>query len=139
MQASVLGNDGRGPRRHSYRGLYWLPEVPVKEGALKTRRPRTRKRGTAESVIAEAMAVRMGAEIAGDLAQDALWSLSLAGLFVCEGGADTARSAAALVSASLGQHACLTPDKAGETAEKLVGDLEKAGFEIVRRSNRKRR
>jgi hypothetical protein len=85
------------------------------------------------------MALRMGAEIAGDLAQDVLWSLSLAGLLVCEGGADTARSASALVSASLGQHACLTSDKATETTRKLVDDLEKAGFEIVRRNNRKRR
>jgi hypothetical protein len=119
--------------------LYWVLEVPVKEGARATRRPRTRKRGTAESVIAEAMALRMGAEIAGDLAQDALWSLSLAGMLVCEGGADTARSASVLMSASLGQHACLPPDKATETARKLIGDLEKAGFEIVRRSNRGRR
>jgi hypothetical protein len=135
----VHGNGIRGSREHSHRGLYWVLEVPVKEGALATRRPRTRKRGTAESVIAEAIALRMGADIAGDLAQDALWSLSSAGLLVCEGGADTARSASALVSASLGQHACLPPDKAGETTRKLIGDLEKAGFEIVRRSNRKRR
>jgi hypothetical protein len=89
----------------------------------------------AESVIAEAMALRMGTDIAGDLAHDALWSLKLAGLQVCEGGAGILRSASDLVSESLARHFSLPPDQAREAAARLIGDLRKAGFDIVRRSN----
>jgi hypothetical protein len=90
---------------------------------------------TAESVIAQAMALRMGSDIAGDLAHDALWSLKLAGLQVCESGAETVHGASDSVSASLGRHISLPPDQARKAAAKVIGDLSKAGFEIVRRSN----
>jgi hypothetical protein len=95
----------------------------------------SRPANTAESVIAQAMALRMGTDIAGDLAHDALWSLKLAGLQVCESSADALRSASHLMSASLGQRFSLPPDQAREAATQVISDLSRAGFEIVRRSN----